>query len=80
MRLFKKFDYLNNGFITYEEVNYGIRKIMCLCKEFISDHVIKCTFTNVFELVIKRRENPLNKGNKLLYLNDFRLLLETLRS
>lgn len=67
---------MSNGFISFDEVVLGVRKILNLCPEFINNQVLKCAFISASENAKLRRDNPMNQENKLLYITDFRILLE----
>lgn len=75
VKLFKKFDLDNNGYINYEETKLGIRNVLGLSPIFISNQVVECAFEATIQTVSKNCTN-VNKNLKLLYLNDFRCILQ----
>lgn len=74
-KLFYKFDVSNTGFIDLKEVTLGVRNVLGLCPDFINNQVINCAFDAATEKSNQNNENAINSNQKLLFINDMRILL-----
>jgi len=79
-KLFKKFDVNNNGFLNLNDVLLGVRKVLGLCPEFISNPVITCAFHAATDKINEQNDNPLDQNTKLLFSQHMRILLAYIRS